>query len=63
MENKNILLAEITNNIVQELEKRIDNINNQIHLLNKEDKKNFYGQIVGIKESIKIVQNEFMKSI
>jgi hypothetical protein len=62
---KKIILAEITNNIVKELEQRISNIDNQIELLNNNElaKANWNGQKVGLNESIKIVQNEFMKNI
>lgn len=58
-----LILAEITNNIVIELQKRISNIDNQIELIPKEERANWKGQKAALNDSIKIVQNEFMKKI
>lgn len=62
--NKQIILADITNDIVIKLQERISNINSQIDLLeNEQEKQKLKSQIIAYEDSIRIVNNIFMEKI
>lgn len=65
MENSNIILAEITNNIIKEISERINNLDNNMNLIkdNVLAKSNWNGQKVAYEDTIKIIQKQFMKNI
>lgn len=61
--NEKLLISEFTNSIVEQLKKRIANIDKMMEVVPMETQINLNNQRIALNESIKIVQDEFMKKI
>lgn len=61
--NEKLLISEFTNSIVEQLKKRIANIDKMMEVVPMEAQINLNNQRIALNESIKIVQDEFMKKI
>lgn len=61
--NEKLLISEFTNSIVEQLKKRIANIDKMMEVVPMEAQINLNNQRIALNESIKIVQDEFMKKM